>query len=55
MVWGGGRGRLIAARLPLANHAEYRDFAYRLIKREAGEEAWRAMLADHWAGCPAAD
>jgi hypothetical protein len=48
-------GRLIAARLPLANHSEYRDFAYRLVKREEGEAAWRAVLADHWAGCAAAD
>ncbi|UIP07223.1 hypothetical protein LY632_02145 [Erythrobacter sp. SDW2] len=48
-------GRLIAARLPLANHSEYRDFAYRLVKREEGEAAWTAVLADHWAGCPDAD
>lgn len=53
MWFGAEDGRLIAARLPLANHAEYRDFAYRLIEREAGEDAWRAVLADHWAGCPA--
>lgn len=46
-------GRLLAARLPLANHAEYRDFAYRLVKREEGEAAWQAVLADHWSGCPA--
>lgn len=44
-------GRLLAARLPLANHAEYRDFAYTLTKREEGEAAWRTVLADHWAGC----
>lgn len=45
-------GRLLAARLPLANHAEYSDFAYHLVHREDGEDAWRAALASHWEGCP---
>jgi hypothetical protein len=46
---------LLAARLPLANHDGYRDFALSLVKREAGEAAWRATLAAHWDGCPAPD
>jgi hypothetical protein len=46
-------GRLLEARLPLANHAEYQDFRLRLVKSETGEAAWTARLAAHWQGCPA--
>lgn len=52
MWFDAGDGRLIAARLPLANHAEYRDFAYRLVKRGDGLGDWEQVLADHWRGCP---
>lgn len=45
--------RLLEARLPLANHAEYQDFRLRLVKSETGEAAWQARLAAHWQGCPA--
>lgn len=45
-------GRLLAARLPLANHTGYSDFALDLVRREEGEDAWRAALSSHWEGCP---
>jgi hypothetical protein len=45
-------GRLVEARLPLANHAEYRDFQLTLVKTEDGEAAWRSTLAEHWTDCP---
>lgn len=48
-------GVLIEARLPLANHREYRDFRLRLIRTHYGEASWKAKLADHWRGCPAAE
>ncbi|MBE1528449.1 hypothetical protein GGC65_002905 [Sphingopyxis sp. OAS728] len=48
-------GVLLEVRLPLANHSEYRDFRLRLIRTHYGEAAWKATLADHWRGCPAAD
>ncbi len=48
-------GVLLEARLPLANHSEYRDFRLRLIRTHYGEAAWKAKLADHWRGCPVAD
>lgn len=44
-------GRLVEARLPLANHSEYRNLYLRLLERREGEAAWRAVLADHWDGC----
>lgn len=44
-------GVLIEARLPLANHSEYRDFRLRLLRTRYGESAWKAALADHWRGC----
>lgn len=46
-------GRLIEARLPVPNHAEYRDFRLKLVKAEAGESAWLKTLRNHWKGCPA--
>ena len=46
-------GRLLEARMPIPNHGEYRDFRLRLVTEESGAAAWRAVLADHWAGCPA--
>lgn len=48
-------GVLIEARLPLANHSEYRDFRLRLIRTRYGEATWKAALADHWRGCAAAE
>ena len=45
-------GVLLEARLPLANHSEYRDFRLRLIRTSYGEAAWKAVLAEHWRGCP---
>ena len=48
-------GVLLEARLPLANHSEYRDFRLRLIRTHYGEASWKAKLADHWRGCPPAD
>ena len=52
-IWFDARdGRLIEARLPIANHAEYRDFQLTLTDAEDGEAAWRAVLAGHWADCP---
>lgn len=44
-------GVLLEARLPLANHSEYRDFRLRLIRTHYGEARWKAALADHWRGC----
>ena len=46
-------GLLLEARMPIPNHAEYRDFRLRLTKEESGADAWRAVLADHWRGCAA--
>ena len=48
-------GVLLEARLPLANHSEYRDFRLRLIRTTYGEASWKAKLADHWRGCAAAE
>jgi len=48
-------GVLLEARLPLANHSEYRDFRLRLVRTHYGEVAWNTALADHWRGCPPAD
>jgi len=48
-------GLLLEARLPIPNHAEYRDFRLRLVDEQHGAQAWRAVLADHWAGCPAGE
>lgn len=45
-------GVLLEARLPLANHREYRDFRLRLIQTRYGETAWRSALRTHWQGCP---
>jgi hypothetical protein len=53
-IWFDARdGRLLEARLPLANHAEYRDFQLTLTKTQSGEAAWRGALAEHWTDCPA--
>lgn len=46
-------GRLLEARLPLANHSEYRDFRLILTRREKGAAAWREVRSDHWRNCPA--
>lgn len=46
-------GHIVDAQLPIPNHAEYRDFRLRLVGQARGEAAWRAILADHWKGCPA--
>lgn len=49
-------GVVVEARLPLANHREYRDFRLRLIHTDyGGEAAWKSVLAAHWRGCPATD
>ncbi|MEN7538181.1 hypothetical protein [Aurantiacibacter flavus] len=45
-------GRLLEARLPVPNHAEYDDFVFTLVREEHGEAAWLSFLADHWSGCP---
>lgn len=42
---------IVDAQLGLPNHAEYRDFRLRLVRVEAGEAAWQARIAQHWAGC----
>ncbi|WP_077146374.1 hypothetical protein [Sphingopyxis sp. KK2] len=56
MLWFDARsGVLLEARLPLANHSEYRDFRLRLIRTHYGEASWKAKLADHWRGCPTVD
>jgi hypothetical protein len=44
-------GVLLEARLPLANHSEYREFRLRLIRTTYGAASWTARLADHWQGC----
>jgi len=55
-LWFNARsGVLLEARLPLANHSEYRDFRLQLIRTTYGEASWQAKLADHWRGCPPAD
>ncbi|MDO9369026.1 MAG: hypothetical protein Q7T68_10700 [Sphingopyxis sp.] len=46
-------GVLLEARLPLANHSEYRDFRLRLIRTRYGHAAWKTALAHHWRGCAA--
>ncbi len=52
-IWFDARsGVLLEARLPLANHSEYRNFRLRLIRTTYGEARWKAALADHWRGCP---
>lgn len=48
-------GVLLEARLPLANHSEYRDFRLRLIRTTYGEARWKEKLADHWRDCPPSD
>ncbi len=48
-------GLLLEARMPIPNHSEYRDFRLRLVGEERGPKAWRAVLAEQWRGCPAAD
>lgn len=45
-------GRLVEARLPIPNHAEYRDFTLTLVREGQGESAWQEALADHWRDCP---
>ena len=52
-LWFGEDGRLLDATMPIPNHAEHRDFRLRLVARASGETAWTALLAEHWAGCPA--
>lgn len=48
------RGFIVEAQLSLPNHAEYRDFRLRLEKVEAGTpQAWDALTASQYAGCPA--
>lgn len=51
LLFSASDGRLVAADLPLPNHAEYRDLRLRLVAREEGEDAWRRALAAHWQGC----
>lgn len=48
-------GVLLEARLPLANHSEYRDFRLRLIRTSYGAARWTAKLAGHWRGSAAAE
>ena len=56
ILWFDARsGVLLEARLPLANHSEYRDFRLRLIRTHYGEASWKAKLADHWRRCAAAE
>lgn len=47
-------GVVLEVRSPLANHPGYGAFRLRLTGRDFGEARWRALLADHWTGCPAA-
>jgi len=47
-------GVVLEVRSPLPNHPGYGAFRLRLTGRDAGDDQWRALLADHWRGCPAA-
>ena len=48
-------GHIVAADLGLPNHAEYRDYRLRLTRvSDGGPASWRALLAAHFADCPAA-
>jgi len=46
-------GELLEAVLGEPNHPGYRDFRLVRIGTDRGEAAWRALLAKHWAKCPA--
>lgn len=46
-------GFIVEAELPIPNHQENRDFRLRLERVESGgQEAWDALTAGHYAGCP---
>lgn len=47
-------GHVLEADFPLPNHDNYDDFKLVLERVEdTGEPGWAALLASHWAGCPA--
>ena len=47
-------GHVLEADFPLPNHDNYDDFKLVLERVEdTGEPGWTALLASHWAGCPA--
>lgn len=47
-------GTVVEARLGPPNHPGYDDFRLVRTGEARGEAAWRALLADHWTGCPPA-
>lgn len=47
-------GHVLEADFPIPNHDNYTDFKLVLERVEdTGEAGWAALLASHWAGCPA--
>ena len=47
-------GHIVEADFPLPNHDNYDDFKLVLERVEdTGAAGWQALLASHWAGCPA--
>lgn len=49
-----GDGTVVEARFGRPNHPGYADFRLVRTGEARGEAAWRALLADHWTGCPPA-
>lgn len=45
-------GTVVEVSAPRPNHPGYTDFQLVLTGRKQGPEAWSAILADHWEGCP---
>jgi hypothetical protein len=55
-IWFDAReGHLLGAAFGVPNHPGYTDFALRLTGvRDDGAQAWRALLTEHFEGCPSA-
>lgn len=47
-------GTVVEARFGRPSHPGYADFLLIRTGEARGEVAWRALLADHWTGCPPA-
>lgn len=47
-------GSVVEARFGRPSHPGYSDFRLIRTGEARGEAAWRALLADHWTGCPPA-
>lgn len=45
-------GTVVEARLGRPSHPGYADFRLVRTGESRGEAEWRALLADHWTGCP---